>query len=81
MIQDEQARQNIAENLCRILDDRGLSQVALAKMTDSTEMSISRICRGAHTPGVGIIARIAEALDVSMDRLAGAPPEKIQESA
>ncbi len=80
MIQDEQARENIAENLRRILQDRGLTQVSLASMTGDTEMTISRICRGICTPGVGVIARIAESLDVSIDRLAGIPSEKISKS-
>ena len=80
MIKDDQAREYIAQNLCRILSERGLTQVQLAEMTGDTEMTISRVCRGKCTPGVGIIARIAEALDVSMDRLAGPPPEKVSES-
>ena len=80
VIQNEQTRQNIAENLRRILQDRGLTQVSLASMSGDTEMTISRVCRGICTPGVGVIVRIAEALDVSIDRLAGAPPEKISKS-
>ena len=71
VIQNEQARQNIAENLRRILRDRGLTQGSLANMTGDTEMMISRVCRGICTPGVGVIARIAESLDVSMDHLMG----------
>jgi transcriptional regulator with XRE-family HTH domain len=81
VIQDEQARQHIAQNLSRILSERGLRQTQLAEMTGDTEMTISRTCRGICTPGVGVVARIAEALDVSMDRLAGPPPEKIPNSA
>lgn len=74
---DAQSRQYIADNLRRILQDRELTQAALAAMTGDTEMMISRVCRGICTPGVGVVARIAEALDVSMDRLAGAPSKKI----
>ncbi len=78
---DVQTRQNIAENLCRILHDRRLNQASLAKLTGDTEMTISRICRAKCTPGVGIIARIAESLDISMDRLTGIPQKKVSESA
>ncbi len=75
--ENNQVRQNIAENLRRILQKRDVTQAALAKMTGDTEMIISRICRGLYTPGVGVVARIAEAMDVSMDRLAGKPPKNL----
>ena len=81
VIQDNQARQHIAANLRRILSERQLTQSQLAGMTGDTEMTISRICRGICTPGIGVICRIAEALDVSVDRLAGQPPKKISKSA
>jgi transcriptional regulator with XRE-family HTH domain len=76
MIQDDEARDNIALNVRRLLDHRGLTQAELAEITRENEMMISRIVRGLFVPNVGTVARIAEALDVSMDRLVSPPPKK-----
>ena len=53
------------------MKDRGLSQAGLAAMSGNTEMTISRVCRGKVTPSVVTLVRIAEALDVPVDRLVG----------
>lgn len=74
---DIEARANIAANLNRILADRGWSYTNLAKATGDPLMTISRLCRGQNVPGAGVLARVAEALDVSMDRLVGAPPKNL----
>ena len=76
MVSDIEARRNIASNLRRILQERGISQVKLAALTGECEMTISRVIRGTNTPGVALIARIADALDVSMDRLVEKPAER-----
>lgn len=75
MLTDEQVKVNVAANLRRLLADRGLSQRQLAVLTGDNEMTISNACRGVHVPGAGIITRIAEALDVSTDRLTGPVPK------
>lgn len=69
MITDEQAKSFLAVNLTRILRNRGLSQNALARMTNESPMRISTICRGTNVPDIACVARIAEALDVSIDAL------------
>jgi len=75
MISDETAVQNISTNLQRLLDDRGWTQAHLAKLTGESSTTITRVVRGLNKPGPGILARIAEALDVSIDRLVGPPPK------
>jgi transcriptional regulator with XRE-family HTH domain len=74
MTSDETVRENLAANLGRIIEERGLTQTALAQKTGETQVTISRILRGLHMPGAGILTRLAEALDVSIDRLVGTPP-------
>jgi len=79
MLSDPQVTANLAANLARILKDRGLNQTDLARMTGDPLMTISRVVRGTNDVRSGVVARIAEALDVSADRLLGPPPEPISE--
>ena len=76
VISDEQAKQNVAANVLRLLAARGWTQTDLAEAAHENKMMISRICRAEHVAGVGLLSRIAEALDVSIDRLVDSPPEK-----
>ncbi len=76
MLSDTQARGNLAENLSRLLRDRDISQRSLSVLSDVPLMTINSIVNEKHMPGVGVVARIAEAFDVSIDRLVGPPPEK-----
>ena len=75
----EEIRANIAANLRRILAARGLTQADLAKLSHESEMNISRVIRGTNTVGTDITAHIAEALDVSIDRLVSSPSAEISE--
>lgn len=76
MLTDDEVRLNTAENVNRLLQARGWSRRELARRTGDSAMAISRICRGENTAGSGLIARIAEAFDVSIDRLVGPPPKE-----
>ena len=77
VISESDAKQNIAANIQRLLIDRQWSQGELARRTGEPIMMISRLCRGQHMPNVLSLARVAEAFDVSVDRLISSPPEKI----
>lgn len=81
MITDEIVKHNIGANVTRLLEARGLSARGLSREINVAPITVSLIARGRHVPGSGILARIAEALDVSMDRLVAAPPEKTAVSA
>ena len=74
MISDDEARQNLAVNLRRLLATRGMTQSQLAEAAHETQATISRIVNGSQLAGGGVLARLAEALDVSADRLLGSPP-------
>jgi len=69
VITDEQAVKNLSRNLKQLLEDREISQADLARTTGDSEMNVSRYVRGAVMPGVGALARLAEALHVPTDHL------------
>lgn len=50
-----------------IIEARGVTQAWLAEKTDTTEATISRYLKGVHKPNLEIVARIAQALNVSID--------------
>lgn len=79
MLSDHETKITIGANLRRILAERDLTQSDLARMTGDPVMTISRICRGENQPLAGVLGRIAEALDVSIDRLLSR--EKIRDTA
>lgn len=81
VISDEQALRNISANIRRLLVDRGWTQLDLAERTGESSATLSRLTRGYHMPGAGLLARIAEAFDVSVDRLVNPPPKKIVTNA
>lgn len=69
MITDDQAKALVSANITRLLAARGWKQRDLAEATGENDMTISRIVRGSNVPGVGLISRIADALNVSVDEL------------
>lgn len=73
VITSERATNNVGRNVERILRERGISQAELARRSGESEMNISRIIRGKNEPLIGMVARIAEALDVLVDVLLREP--------
>lgn len=69
MMSDDEVLSNLARNLTALLDERGISRGQLARMTSEDTMTISRTARGTNMPGAAVLARIAEALEVSVDWL------------
>ena len=76
MLSNEDVRDNLATNVRRLLAERKMSQTDLAKKAVETDIAISRVVRGCMLASSGTITRIAEAFDVSIDRLVNPPPEK-----
>lgn len=71
MLDDNTAKQNIATNVRRLRAGRPLAW--LAREVGTYPINIQRIEEGHHMPGAGLLGRIAEALDTSMDSLIAAP--------
>jgi transcriptional regulator with XRE-family HTH domain len=76
VLTDEEIKLNIAANSQRLLVIKRWSQKDLAEMAGVPPMTVSVLVRGEHMPGVGILSRVAEALDVTIDRLIAAPPSQ-----
>ena len=75
MVSDHEAKENVAENVSRLLEQNGISQSDLARATNESPMRISLVVRGIHQPTAGFLARLAEALGVSADFLLNPPAE------
>ncbi len=75
VVSDSQARENVAENVSRLIEQAGMSQGELARRTGESKMRISLVRRGLHLPSSGFLARLAEALGVSADFLLNKPAE------
>jgi transcriptional regulator with XRE-family HTH domain len=60
-----------AGNLKDILESQGMPQKALAEKCKITESTVSRYVAGKHRPDIGVVMKIAYALNVSIDYLCG----------
>lgn len=61
----------IKENLRTVIRQRGVTQAWLAEKADTTEATVSRYLTGIHSPRIELIAKMARALNVSVDYLLG----------
>lgn len=57
----------LAADVARIRLARQLSQAELARLCGTTQSAIARLERGSRPPRLDTLARIAEALDCSLD--------------
>ena len=73
MLTNEEAREVIAHNVGRLMGKRGMSQRQLSVASGESDMAISRVVRGIHCPSAAMLARIADALSVSVDDLLRRP--------
>ena len=69
MITNDEAKARIGAHVSRFMVDRKMSQATLSRVTEESEMTISRVVRGKHVPNSPLLHRLAEALQVSTDEL------------
>ncbi len=79
MITDDEARENIAANVRKLRGQR--SRYWLAKTIGGGTIQITRIERAETLPGAGLLSRLAEALDVTVDTLLSRPKKNSRKSA
>jgi len=60
-------KRRFAENLRRIREERGLSQYALADLTDLHRTEVSLMERGMREPRLGTLVKLAGALEVPLE--------------
>ena len=78
MLTDDKALDNIAHNVRHFRAERSLCW--LAKEVGTYPINISRIEDKVSMPGAGLLGRIAEVLDVSVDQLLATPPKKFSKT-
>ena len=61
----------LRDNMRDIMRQRGYTQQWLSAQTDIPDATISRYLSGVHNPKIEYVARMAEALGVSVDYLLG----------
>ena len=64
---DDEALKHISKNVALLRGSRSRSW--LAREVGSYPINITRIERGEHMPSAGLISRLADALEVSVDYL------------
>jgi transcriptional regulator with XRE-family HTH domain len=69
-------RLHISKNVQRVRKAHRFTQATLAEAAETTTETVSRIERGILEPSASLLARLATALGVSMDTLAGLAPSK-----
>jgi DNA-binding XRE family transcriptional regulator len=66
---ERESAQRIAARICALRKRRGLTVTALAAASGIARPNLSRLERGAHTPSLPTLERIAKALGVPVARL------------
>lgn len=67
MMSQSEAKERIAANLQRAMDAVGMSQNRLAIESGEDPMTVSRVIRGITEPRVSTLARMTEALGITID--------------
>ena len=85
MVTDKDRMENLAANLRRLMELRppeGMTQKQLEAASGVPQETISRCLNAKSDPAVSVVARLADALDTSIDRLLSAPPrEKVLQAS
>ncbi|HKA87379.1 MAG TPA: XRE family transcriptional regulator [Haliangiales bacterium] len=69
---------NLAENLRYVRERRGLTQSQLAKLCGVPRSTIANVETGAANPTLSVLARVAGALQLSLEELLSAPRARCQ---
>jgi transcriptional regulator with XRE-family HTH domain len=69
IISDEEAKARLAKNVRRLLSERGWKGSDLARATRENEVRVSNLLRAQTVASGAFVARVAEALEVSIDCL------------
>lgn len=77
MISPERAKLNISENLKRLMDESGITQMQLAKRANISQPFVHKMLHGKILPNAVALRNVAEVLGVSTDTIIDNPPEKI----
>ncbi|MGB1276453.1 MAG: helix-turn-helix domain-containing protein [Nannocystaceae bacterium] len=76
MIKKDEALLNVADNLSRIMESRGIGVRELARHSENDPMTVSRLVRKIHMPSADSLYRIAQYLNIKLDALFATPRKK-----
>ena len=65
---------NLSRNLRRLREDRGFTQAALARESGVPRPTLAKLEAGSPNPTLHVLARVADALRVSIEELVAPPP-------
>lgn len=76
MLDETQAKENIAKNVRRLMDARAMTQNDLASSASVSQGFVSKILCGGILPNALLLHKLAEALGVSSDALIDFPKRR-----
>lgn len=66
-------RENIQQNLVRLINSRNLSQKEFAEMLGVTQAAVTNWVKGKNSPDIEIISKICKLLNINITELIGEP--------
>lgn len=75
---DDQRARNLADNLRRLREERGLSQQQIARISGIPRPTWTSLESGSANPTLSVLTRAAAALQVSIEELIGSPRSACQ---
>lgn len=69
-------QQTFIKRLIELMEEKNMTQVELAKLVGTTNVTISRYLSSQRNPQIEIVTRIAKILNVSIDYLLGLSDDK-----
>ncbi len=69
MMTKEDARENISQNVCRLMAETATGQRELSRKSGMDQARISLLCRGLLLPNPADLSNLAEALGTTTDGL------------
>jgi len=79
VVTDQESLEALAESVQRLMEEKNLTQQALAEISGVRQDAISRLLRAKNDPSVCCVLRIADALGRTVNELFRRPLPKAQE--
>ncbi|MBU6427610.1 MAG: helix-turn-helix domain-containing protein, partial [Cyanobacteria bacterium REEB65] len=77
-IKERSLAAHLGQNLRYIRDRRGMTQDQLSRLADLPRSTIAQLETGQANPTLSVLARVAQALQVSIEELLSAPRSAVQ---
>ncbi len=71
MVDGESLRKNLAANLRRLIEEKGINRYNLALALGVSADTVGYLYKGTRMPGLDLVAKVAAYFNVSIDDLVG----------